>query len=258
MNQSSDIKGENMNAFKIGMTSVTFRNKTVAEVVDICRRENVNYIEWGSDVHVKTRDDALCAKKLCDEAGIVVSSYGSYYRVGSGTAEEWRTLCENASIMGAASIRVWLGTKDSEKTSDGEYQALLDDCRSICDVAAEYNILVCPECHDNTFNNNTDSIIRFRKDLGRDNFKTYFQSRYFRMEYDLDRIDRTFDFIRDMHVSYSDLKREQLFRKKDKNYLDTLLKKMISKGFDGIVMLEFTQNSSEKAFAEDIAKLKNY
>lgn len=247
-----------MGAFKIGMTSVTFRNKTVQEVVEICRRENVNYIEWGSDVHVKTRDDALIAKKLCDEAGITVSSYGSYYRVGGGSSEEWRSLCENAHIMGASSIRVWLGTKDSEETSEEEYQLLLDDCRSICDVAKEYGILVCPECHDNTFNNNTDAIIRFRGDLGRDNFKTYFQSRYFRMEYDLDRIDRTFDFTENMHVSYSDLKREQRFRKKDKNYLDTLLRKMISKGFNGIVMLEFTQDSDENAFADDIGKLKSY
>ncbi|MBQ5824249.1 MAG: sugar phosphate isomerase/epimerase [Clostridia bacterium] len=247
-----------MGAFKIGMTSVTFRNKTVAEIVEICCREGVEYIEWGSDVHIKTLEDALETKRLCDEAGLTVSSYGSYYRVGSGTAAEWRSLCENASAMGAQSIRVWLGTKDSEKTSDEEYRLLLEDCHSICDVASEYGIIVCPECHDNTFNNNTDAIIRFRAELGRDNFKTYFQSRYFRMEYDLDRIDRTFDFIKDMHVSYSDLKREQMFRKKDKNYLDTLLRKMISKGFEGIVMLEFTQDSSEKAFAEDIRKLKSY
>ncbi len=247
-----------MSAFKIGMTSVTFRNKNACEVVEICRREKVDYIEWGSDVHVRTREDAEKVRRLCDEAGITVSSYGSYYRVGSGTADEWRKLCENASIMGAASIRVWLGSKDSEKTSEEEYQLLLSDCRSICDVAKQFGILVCPECHDNTFNNNTDAIIRFRNDLGRDNFRTYFQSRYFRMEYDLDRIDRTFEFIENMHVSYSDLKREQRFRKKDKNYLDTLLRKMISKGFNGIVMLEFTQNSSEKAFSEDIGKLKSY
>lgn len=247
-----------MSAFKIGMTSVTFRNKTVAEVVNICRRENVHYIEWGSDVHVQNLCDAQKAKQLCDEAGIAVSSYGSYYRVGSGTAEQWRSLCENASAMGADSIRVWLGTKDSEETSGAEYHILLEDCRRICDVAKAYGIFVCPECHDNTFNNNTDAIIRFRNDLGRDNFKSYFQSRYFRMEYDLDRIDRTFDFIKDMHVSYSDLEREQMFRKKDKNYLDTLLKKMISKGFEGIVMLEFTRDSSETAFAEDIRKLKSY
>ena len=78
------------------------------------------------------------------------------------------------------------------------------------------------------------------------------------MEYDLDRIDKTFDYVLNMHVSYSDLKREQMFRKKDSGYLDALLKKMISKNFDGIVILEFTEDESEKAFAEDIAKLKKY
>ncbi len=247
-----------MSTFKIGMTSVTFRNKTIEEIVEICIKEQVEYIEWGSDVHIKTRDDAKKAKRICDEAGIKIISYGSYYSVGRNNCDEWRLLCENASIMGAESIRVWLGKKDSEKTNDEEYINILNDCKSICDIAKEYGIIVSPECHDNTFNNNTDAILRFIKDLDKENFRTYFQSRYFRMEYDLDRIDRTFDYILNMHVSYSDLKREQMFRKKDKNYLDTLLKKMISKDFKGIIILEFTQNSSEKAFGEDIKKLKTY
>ena len=247
-----------MSTFKIGMTSVTFRNKTIEEIVEICKKEQVEYIEWGSDVHVKTKDDAHKAKTLCDAAGIKISSYGSYYSVGSNNRDEWKMLCENASIMGAESVRVWLGKKDSEKTSDEEYENILNDCGCLCDVAKEYGITVSPECHDDTFNNNTDAILKFIKDLERDNFRTYFQSRYFRMEYDLDRIDRTFDFILNMHVSYSDLKREQMFRKKDKNYLDKLLKKMISKNFNGIIILEFTENSDEKAFGEDIRKLKSY
>lgn len=247
-----------MSTFKIGLASVTFRDKTVEEIVEICKREQVEYIEWGADVHIKTPEDALKAKELCDNASIKISSYGSYYRVGSKKTDEWIALCKNADIMGAKSIRVWLGTKDSEKTNDEEYINILEDCRTLCDIADKFNLIVSPECHDNTFNNNTDAILKFTKDLDRYNFRTYFQSRYFRMEYDLDRIDRTFDHILNMHVSYSDLKREQRFRKKDKNYLDTLLKKMLSKGFDGIVILEFTQNSSEKAFAQDIRKLKDY
>jgi len=247
-----------MSSFKIGAASVTFRNKTVEEIVEICKKEQVEYIEWGADVHVITKDDAVKAKELCDKANIKISSYGSYYSVGSNKPDEWKMLCENARIMGAESIRVWLGKKDSEKTGDSEYKSILNDCKAICDVAKKYNIIVSTECHDNTFNNNTDAILRFIKDLGRDNFRTYFQSRYFRMEYDLDRIDRTFDRILNMHVSYSDLKREQRFRKKDKNYLDTLLKKMLSKNFNGVVILEFTKNSNEKEFAEDIKKLKTY
>lgn len=247
-----------MSTFKIGVASVTFRNKSIEEIVEICKREKVDYIEWGADVHVKTFDDAKKAKSLCDAAGIKISSYGSYYSVGSNKHEEWKSLCENASVMDASSIRVWLGKKDSEKTSDEEYANILSDCKTICQIAKDYGITVAPECHDNTFNNNTDAILRFIGDLNMDNFKTYFQSRYFRMEYDLDRIDRTFDHILNMHVSYSDLKREQLFRKKDKNYLDTLLKKMLSKGFEGVIILEFTEKSSEKAFSQDIFKLKQY
>ena len=78
------------------------------------------------------------------------------------------------------------------------------------------------------------------------------------MDYDLDRIDRTYDYIKDVHVSYRDLKREQLFRKKDKNYLDTLLNKLKKKDFDGIVMIEFVSGNSEKSFFKDTEKLKSY
>lgn len=247
-----------MSSFKIGMASVTFRGKSIAEIVEIAKNACVDYIEWGADVHVKTPDDAKKAKELCDNSGIKISSYGSYYRVGSCDKLQWKNICINASIMGASSVRVWLGNKDSEKTTDEEYAVILEDCRYMCDIAKQYGLLVCPECHDNTFNNNTDAIIRLKNDLNAENFKTYFQSRYFRFEYDIDRIDRTFDFIENVHVSYRDLKREQRFRKKDKNYLDKLLKKLLGMGFDGIVILEFTTADKEKNFIKDIKKLRSY
>ena len=128
----------------------------------------------------------------------------------------------------------------------------------MCIIAEEYGILVCPECHDNTFNNNTDAFLRMKNDIGKDNFRTDFQSRYFRMEYDLDRIDRTFDSVLNVHVSYRDLKREQRFRKKDRNYLDKLLRKLISKNFDGIVMIEFVSGDSDRKFFKDAEKLRSY
>jgi phosphopentomutase len=54
------------------------------------------------------------------------------------------------------------------------------------------------------------------------------------------------------------MKREQLFRKKDKNYIDTLMKKLKEKNFEGIVLVEFVSGDSEKAFFEDMEKLKRY
>ena len=247
-----------MNSFKLGLCSVTFRKKTADEVVYLAKKAGVGYIEWGGDVHVKTPEDAIKVKELCDKADIIISSYGSYFNSYDYDELKWTDVCRIANNMGAESIRIWLGKKNSEITSEADYQRILENTKKMCDIATEYNLLVCPECHDNTFNNNTDAILRFIGDLQRDNFKTYFQSRYFRMAYDLDRIDRTYPYIKDMHVSYRDLKREQLFRKKDKNYLDTLLKKFRDKNFGGIVMVEFVSGSSEKAFLEDIAKLKSY
>ncbi len=247
-----------MNSFKIGVASVTFRNKTVSEIVEIARKAGVDYMEWGADVHVKTAEDAQKARELCDFSGIKICSYGSYYRVGSCDNVQWEQICKNAQILGASSVRVWLGEKDSEKMSEDEYKVLFEDLKSICETAEKYNLLVCPECHDNTFNNNTHAIIKLRNELNKDNFRTYFQSRYFRLNYDIDRIERTFDFIENVHVSYRDLKREQRFRKKDKNYLDKLLKKLLQMDFKGLVIVEFTKGDKEKNFIKDVKKLKSY
>lgn len=247
-----------MNTFKLGLCSVTFRKKSAEQVVEIAKNAGIGYIEWGGDVHVKSLHDARRVKALCDTAGIKISSYGSYVSCAVYDEEKWINTCEIAKETGASSVRVWLGKRDSEKTSESEYKALLENTKKMCDIASSYGLSVCPECHGNTFNNNTDAILRFKKELQRENFRTYFQSRYFRMAYDLDRIDRTFDFTENIHISYRDLKREQLFRKKDKYYLDTLLKKFREKNFDGIVMVEFVDRSSEKQFYKDIEKLKSY
>ena len=247
-----------MSNLKIGVASVTFRNKTIAETVEIAVKAGVDCIEWGADVHVKNIDDAVTARNLCDEKGIKISSYGSYYRAGCGDSEKWAEICSIADVLGAKSIRVWLGSEDSENYTAEEYNDLLADLRSMCDAAAEYGILVCPECHDNTYNNNTDSIIKLKNDLQRDNFKTYFQSRYFRFDYDIDRIERTISFIENVHVSYRDLKKEQMFRKKDKLYLDKLINKLLSVNFGGIVIIEFVDGSKEKSFIADVNKLRKF
>lgn len=247
-----------MGNLKIGVASVTFRNKTVSQVVEIAKNAGVEFIEWGGDVHVKTLEDAKLTKKLCDDNNIKISSYGSYYRTGCGDEKQWEDVCKIASEMGANSVRIWLGKKDSEKFTGTEYDALKEEMKFLCNKAREYNLLVCSECHDNTFNNNTESIIKLKNDLKCDNFKTYFQSRYLRFQYDINRIENTFDFIENFHVSYRDLKREQRFKKRDKSYLDKLLKKFISMNFKGIVIVEFTRGSKEKNFYKDVKKLQQY
>ena len=95
-----------MGSLKIGVASVTFRNKTVSEIVEIAKNAGVEFIEWGGDVHVKTLVDARLAKKLCDENNIKISSYGSYYRTGCSDKADWEEVCRISSEMGAVLYRV--------------------------------------------------------------------------------------------------------------------------------------------------------
>lgn len=246
-----------MEKMKIGFTSTTFRQiRSVEKIVEIAKKAGVSYIEWGGDIHVKTVEEAKKVKALCDRAGISICSYGSYYTVGSGKTQEWKRICLIASTMGAQSVRVWLGNKDSEKTGEAEYAGMLSDAKAICDEAALFSLKVCPECHDGTFNNSTDAILKFISDLKKDNFGTYFQSRYRRLAYDLDRIDRTFEFTENVHVSFSECVREQFFSVKNGHYADMIVSEYARRGFDGVMLLEYTFFAGEKYLINDIRRIR--
>ena len=245
---------------KIGFTSNSFRQiKSIEKIVEIALATGAECIEWGGDVHIKDVATAEKAKSLCIDAGIEICSFGSYYKVGSNNADERNTVCEIANALGAKSIRVWLGSADSEKTDADTYLNLVEDAKALCKTAKEYGIIICPECHDNTYNNNTDAFLKIRKDIGCDNFKTYFQSRYRRKAYDLDRIARTLPYTENVHVSYFDMVREQ-FPKFDFGYMGELISKLLSLGFDGAVLIEFTfpgfKSGMPSAMKKDITRLK--
>lgn len=245
---------------KIGFTTTSFRQiRDKTKIVEIACRCGADILEWGGDVHVKSLFDARHVKLLCDGAGIGISSYGSYYRVGSGKRDDWQKICDIAAAMGCHGVRVWLGVKDSQKTDEATYLALVEDGQSICDTAAEYGLKVCCECHDNTYNNDTDAFLKIREEIGRENFRTYFQSRYRRKEYDMDRIERTLPFIESVHISYSEQRREQ-FPHCDGAYLDALLDRLLKCGFDGNLLVEYTYLFSHlgvpAAMKRDIEKIR--
>lgn len=246
---------------QVGFTTVTLRQiKEIEKVVAVASNIGAECIEWGADVHVKDVETAKHAKKLCDAAGIDICSYGSYYRVGSNNMTEWERVCKIASAMGAGIVRVWLGSADSEKTDKATYSALVSEVKAMCGIAAEYGVTVCPECHGNTYNNNTDAFLKIQKDTACDNFKTYFQSRYRRKEYDLDRIERTAQYIDCVHISYSEQLREQ-FPKINPSYINALLDKLKAVGYNKSILIEFTYYSMQHGLVSclkrDIAKLKS-
>lgn len=101
--------------------------------------------------------------------------------------------------------------------------------------------------------------MKIRNDVGCDNFKTYFQSKYKRLGYDLYRIERTMPYIENIHISYSEQTRKQ-FPKSNPDYINKLLGRIVSLGFNGNLLVEYTYLFSyagiPSAMIKDVAKIR--
>lgn len=240
----------------IGFTSVSLRSYSIEEVVDVAAKAGAQIIEWGSDRHIKTIDDAKKAKQICNEKGIIINSYGTYYRTGCGNKEQWQEICRIADAMGAKYIRTWLGTKGSAKTSEKEYALLIEDARSMADVAAEYDLIISHECHPNTYNDTEKTSLRFLRDVERDNIRTYFQSWYRDEKADKSKLINTFPYVQDVHVSFSEMKKFQMFHKKDKQFVEKILGWLKELDFCGGIIVEFVQGNNGESLIKDINRIR--
>ena len=163
--------------YPVGMTSVTFREKTVSEIVDIACAAGLSHIEWGADRHVPPHDQDAAgeAVSLMERHGLSCFSYGSYYRVGDGDTAVFRQICETARMLGASVVRTWLGRAGSGETPPEKRESLLAETRCLADIAAGYSLTLAFEFHGGTLNDNGEASAAFIRACGRDNVKTYWQ-----------------------------------------------------------------------------------
>src|SRR5512137_1553394 len=112
---------------KPGLLSITFRKHSPADIIALVRQAQLTSIEWGGDVHVPHGDLARAGEvaRQTTDAGLQVSAYGSYYRLGqSETAGlPFEKVLETAVALGAPTIRVWAGTVGSQQ-ADAQQRAL--------------------------------------------------------------------------------------------------------------------------------------
>ncbi len=170
-----------------GLCSVSFRKHSVEQIVSLAVNNGLEAIEWGADVHASPSDLENVAKirDLCAKNGILIPSYGSYFRCDK--VEEFERISLAASALGAFTIRVWVGSKDSEQVTEQEFDRLVDVARSCAAIAAKRGQTIAFEHHFGTFCNNANSTLALLKAIDRPNVKTYWQTAYWRKK---DRFDK--------------------------------------------------------------------
>jgi sugar phosphate isomerase/epimerase len=161
-----------------GLTSITFRKLSCAEVIGLAKSAGLAAIEWGGDVHVPHGDTARAAEvaAMTADAGLVTCSYGSYYRCGmeeSGVGFE--KIIETTLALKAPLIRVWAGKIGSRESSPEQRKAVMDDIRRIAVLAARPGIKICLEFHRNTLNDDPGETLKLMEESASPNLGTYWQ-----------------------------------------------------------------------------------
>ncbi len=168
-----------MSLIKSSVVSVTFRKMSPAELVAISKKAGLAGIEWGSDVHVLPGDVALAkeVKKLTEDAGLAVASYGSYYYAAHAENKApFEAVLESAVALGAPNIRIWAGvgaSKDADAARRAEVAADIVRC---ADLAKKAGVTLSLEYHGNTLTDTLASTLQLLDEAKHDNVFSYWQA----------------------------------------------------------------------------------
>lgn len=166
-----------MSSYELGLVSVSFRPYSPREIVMAAKEAGLTCIEWGSDVHAPCNDVEKLNEivKLQNEYGISCSSYGTYFRLGVTPLEELESYVRAAKILGTDILRLWCGGKSGADMDEGEMEYLVSECKLAARIAEKHGVILCTECHRNTFTEHLSDALFLMREVRSSCFRTYWQ-----------------------------------------------------------------------------------
>ncbi len=189
-----------------GLVSVTYRALKPHAVLALAQAAGLSRIEWGGDIHVP-HGDFVAAENvgaITRAAGLSVVSYGTYYRAGTnGSAyrETFQTVLDTAAALGAPSLRLWTGSKNSEEVSASERSALTAELQVCADMAAICEKRIAFEYHSGTLTNTAASAVQLIQEIDRENVDLYWQpNQYLSFTENLQALNTVLPYVSNVHV----------------------------------------------------------
>lgn len=257
---------------KTGICSITFRQMDARQVADLVQTAGLDAIEWGGDVHVPpgNLDAAKVALQATTDAGLTVSSYGSYYRVldQEGHVEDFRPQLESALELGTDTIRIWAGYYGSSEV-DVEYRKrFAEQAGAAAKQAANVGVTLGFEFHDHSLTDTNESAELLLQEIDAPNVTLYWQPMYQGpvMDYRLAGLNDLKDRISNFHVFHWE------YDGSKERWIDAVDRRPLSEGHsdwkqyfsvelpprERFALLEFVRDDDPQRFLEDAATLKQW
>lgn len=164
---------------KLGLTSVTFRELSPQAIVALAAEAGLDAIEWGGDIHVPPGNPHRASEiaAMTVEAGLAVSSYGSYYRLGeeANGGVRFADVLRTAEALAAPSIRVWAGTRGAAAADEAWWELMAADAARIAGAAEASGIRVDFEYHNGTLTDTAAGALRLLEQAAHPNLGLYWQ-----------------------------------------------------------------------------------
>ncbi len=245
-----------------GLVSITFRNLTPEEIVAQVARAGLEGIEWGGDIHVPHGDltQARHVRALTQSAGLVIPSYGSYYRVGHGTPVPFESVLETAIELGAPLVRVWAGTQGSDTADEAYWARVIADSQRIADQAALVGIKVAYEFHGRTLTDTYASALKLLEAVGSDTMKTYWQPPVgMTLTQNLEGLRAILPYLSNVHVfSWREGSNKRLLLEDGESNWAHYWQEIVASEREHFAMIEFVRDDAPENFQRDAATLKRW
>lgn len=238
---------------KTGLVSVSFRQHSPEEIVKAVKEAGLHYIEWGSDVHVPESDleNAKLVSKITEDAGLEVSSYGTYYRLGQNM--DIVPYLEVAKILKTDVLRIWAGVGGSAEVSAENRAKMVEEAKYISQKASEYGLKIQFEYHRGTLTDTVESALDLVKTVDEPNCGLYWQPQYTRgFEQNLEELDLVLPYVEIVHIFYWDENDNRLFLNQGIEEIKEYTKKAGNK----IYLLEFVPDNNIEYLKQEAQSLR--
>ena len=243
-----------------GLCSVTFRKLAVPEVVSLVQRAGLDAIEWGGDVHAPPTLPAADLKAIgarTREAGLRVSSYGSYFRMGETPEEALGPILDAAGHLGTRIVRIWATKIPSAVAKVEDWQRAIELARRLAEHAKAAEIELCTEFHRGFLTDTGSSAARLAREVNHPNFRGFYQV-YVEAGRDLSaELEALLPVLSHVHVyHWNGSDRRPLAEGAD--VWAPLVRKLAADSRPRALLLEFVRQDSPEQVVADAATLRDW